>query len=404
MKEYLLGIDLGTSGTKTVLFRSDGTAMAAHTVEYPLYQPQNGWAEQEPSDWWRAVRETVQAVLHKSGVAAADVAGVGISGQMHGLVMLDERGEVLHRSILWCDGRTGEECREITETVGAEKLIAITANPALAGFTAGKILWVRKHLPEVYKACRHILLPKDYIRYCLTGQFATEVSDASGMNLLDVPRRQWSDEILNKLDIDPALIDRALAVLQSLLRIIAGCALGIAAGSILGVLTAMSRVLYELFTPLLTVVRSTPVASFIILALVWIKRDNVAVFIAFLMVLPILWGNVSRGITECDRDLIEMAHIFRFSKKDMLKKIYLPSVRPYFFAGCSTALGLSWKAGVAAEVLSLPKHALGSELYYSKIYLETPTLFAVTLVVILLSVALEFVLRLILKKTAGWEK
>ena len=158
MKEYLLGIDLGTSGTKTVLFRSDGTAMAAHTVEYPLYQPQNGWAEQEPSDWWRAVRETVQAVLHKSGVAAADVAGVGISGQMHGLVMLDERGEVLHRSILWCDGRTGEECREITETVGAEKLIAITANPALAGFTAGKILWVRKHLPEVYKACRHILL------------------------------------------------------------------------------------------------------------------------------------------------------------------------------------------------------------------------------------------------------
>ncbi|MBD9213725.1 MAG: ABC transporter permease subunit [Ruminococcaceae bacterium] len=195
-----------------------------------------------------------------------------------------------------------------------------------------------------------------------------------------------------------------LAVLQSLLRIIAGCALGIAAGSILGVLTAMSRVLYELFTPLLTVVRSTPVASFIILALVWIKRDNVAVFIAFLMVLPILWGNVSRGIAECDRDLIEMAHIFRFSKKDMLKKIYLPSVRPYFFAGCSTALGLSWKAGVAAEVLSLPKHALGSELYYSKIYLETPTLFAVTLVVILLSVALEFVLRLILKKTAGWEK
>ena len=159
-----------------------------------------------------------------------------------------------------------------------------------------------------------------------------------------------------------------------------------------------------MFMPLLTVVRSTPVASFIILALVWIKRDNVAIFIAFLMVLPILWGNVSRGIAECDRDLLEMAHVFRFSKKDMLRKVYLPSVRPYFFAGCSTALGLSWKAGVAAEVLSLPRHALGSELYYSKIYLETPTLFAVTLVVILLSVVLEFILRLILKKTAGWEK
>ena len=195
-----------------------------------------------------------------------------------------------------------------------------------------------------------------------------------------------------------------LAVLQSLLRIVAGCALGIAAGSVLGVLTAVSRVLYELFMPLLTVVRSTPVASFIILALVWIKRDNVAIFIAFLMVLPILWGNVSRGIAECDRDLLEMAHVFRFSKKDMLRKVYLPSVRPYFFAGCSTALGLSWKAGVTAEVLSLPRHALGSELYYSKIYLETPTLFAVTLVVILLSVVLEFILRLILKKTAGWEK
>lgn len=195
-----------------------------------------------------------------------------------------------------------------------------------------------------------------------------------------------------------------LAVLQSLLRIVAGCALGIAAGSVLGVLTAVSRVLYELFMPLLTVVRSTPVASFIILALVWIKRDNVAIFIAFLMVLPILWGNISRGIAECDRDLLEMAHVFRFSKKDMLRKVYLPSVRPYFFAGCSTALGLSWKAGVAAEVLSLPRHALGSELYYSKIYLETPTLFAVTLVVILLSVVLEFILRLILKKTAGWEK
>ena len=195
-----------------------------------------------------------------------------------------------------------------------------------------------------------------------------------------------------------------LAVCHSLARILAGCTLGIFFGSLLGLVTAMSRVLYELFNPLLTVVRSTPVASFIILALVWIKRDNVAVFIAFLMVLPILWGNVSRGIAECDRGLIEMAHIFGFSKKDMLTKIYLPSVRPYFFAGCTTALGLSWKAGVAAEVLSLPKHALGSELYYAKNYLETPTLFAVTLVVILLSLILELLLKFILKRTAGLDK
>lgn len=206
MKDHLLGIDLGTSGTKTVLFRRDGTAEASHTVEYPLYQPRNGWAEQDPADWWRAVIETVHAVLEKSGVAPEDIAGIGISGQMHGLVMLDAQGQVLCRSILWCDGRTGQECREITETVGAERLIAITANPALAGFTAGKILWVRRHAPEVYAKCRHILLPKDYIRYCLTGAFATEVSDASGMNLLDVSRRQWSDEILKELDIDAGLL------------------------------------------------------------------------------------------------------------------------------------------------------------------------------------------------------
>lgn len=194
-----------------------------------------------------------------------------------------------------------------------------------------------------------------------------------------------------------------LAVGYSLMRILVGCALGIFAGTLLGIATAMSRVLYELFTPLLTVVRSTPVASFIILALVWLKRSNVAIFIAFLMVLPILWGNVSRGIRECDRDLIEMAKIFGFSRTDKLKKIYLPSISPYFFAGCSTALGLSWKAGVAAEVLSLPAHALGSELYYSKVYLETPTLFAVTLVVVLLSLLLESLLNLILRKV-GWKK
>lgn len=206
MKEYLLGIDLGTSGTKTVLFHKDGTAVASHTVEYPLYQPRNGWAEQDPADWWHAVIDTVQAVLQKSGVASENIAGIGISGQMHGLVMLDDQGQVLCRSILWCDGRTGEECREITKVVGADRLIAITANPALTGFTAGKILWVRRHMPEVYAKCRHILLPKDYIRYCLTGAFATEVSDASGMNLLDVSKREWSDEILNTLDIDRALL------------------------------------------------------------------------------------------------------------------------------------------------------------------------------------------------------
>lgn len=204
--ELLLGIDLGTSGTKTVLFDSDGRRLASHTVEYPLYQPKNGWAEQDPEDWWRAVQETVRTVLAKSGAKPEDIRGIGIAGQMHGLVMLDSQGQVLRKAILWCDGRTQAQCDEITQTVGREKLLAITANPALTGFTAGKILWVREHEPELYEKCRHILLPKDYIRYKLTGEFATEVSDASGMNLLDVPQRQWSGEILSLLGIDRSLL------------------------------------------------------------------------------------------------------------------------------------------------------------------------------------------------------
>lgn len=203
---YLIGIDLGTSGTKTVLFDQNGTAIASATVEYPLYQPKNGWAEQEPSDWWQAAAATVRRVIDESGVAPEAIKGVGLSGQMHGLVMLDEAGEPLRRSIIWCDGRTSQECAEITALVGRQRLIEITANPALTGFTAGKILWVRRHEPKLYAKCRHILLPKDYIRYQLTGEFATEVSDASGMNLLDVPNRCWSGEILEKLEIDGALL------------------------------------------------------------------------------------------------------------------------------------------------------------------------------------------------------
>lgn len=203
---YLIGIDLGTSGTKTVLFDQDGNVVGSATVEYPLYQPQNGWAEQDPADWWNAAASTIRRVMDESGVAPEAVKGVGLSGQMHGLVMLDEAGEPLRKSIIWCDGRTSRECAEITERVGRQRLIEITANPALTGFTAGKILWVRRNEPELYEKCRHILLPKDYIRYKLTGIFATEVSDASGMNLLDVPNRCWSDEILDKLGIDKSLL------------------------------------------------------------------------------------------------------------------------------------------------------------------------------------------------------
>jgi xylulokinase len=202
MNNYLLGIDLGTSGTKTVLFSQDGSVVASSTVEYQMSQPENGWAEQAPEDWWNAAVQTIGTVLRKSAVKPAEIAGLGISGQMHGLVMLDAAGEVLRPSIIWADQRTGKECEEITEIVGAKRLIEITANPALTGFTAGKIRWVQKHQPEIYEKCRHILLPKDYLRYKLTGDFATEVSDASGMQLLDVPKRRWSDEVLQKLGID----------------------------------------------------------------------------------------------------------------------------------------------------------------------------------------------------------
>ncbi|MEE3351630.1 MAG: xylulokinase [Saccharofermentanaceae bacterium] len=199
--KYLIGIDIGTSGTKTALFSQDGKLVAAHTVEYPLYQPQNGYAEQDPDDWWNAALTGLKKVVADSGVNKEDIAGIGLSGQMHGLVMLDKDGKVLRKSIIWCDQRTAKECEEITGKVGLDKLMAITASPALTGFTASKILWVRNNEPEIYSQVAHILLPKDYVRYRLTGEFATDVSDASGMQLLDIKNRNWSDEVLQLLDI-----------------------------------------------------------------------------------------------------------------------------------------------------------------------------------------------------------
>ena len=204
--KYAIGVDIGTSGTKSVLFDQKGTVISSATVEYPLYQPQNGYAEQKPEDWYNAAVSTIKTIVSESGVDSADIVGIGLSGQMHGLVMLDENNNVIRPSIIWCDQRTAKECKEITEKVGAERLVEITANPALTGFTASKILWVRNNEPENYAKCRHILLPKDYVRFMLTGVYVTEVSDASGMQLLDVPNRCWSDEVLEKLDIDKALL------------------------------------------------------------------------------------------------------------------------------------------------------------------------------------------------------
>jgi xylulokinase len=199
---FLLGIDIGTSGTKTVLFDECGNTIASSLGEYPLYQPNIGWAEQDPEDWWKATYLTIKEVLAKSGVNPKDIRGIGLSGQMHGAVLLDSDSKVLRKAIIWCDQRSTLECEQITSLVGKERLIEITANPALTGFTASKVLWVRNNEPQIFEKVRKILLPKDYIRFKLTGEFATEVSDASGMQFMDIPKRQWSDEVLAKLGID----------------------------------------------------------------------------------------------------------------------------------------------------------------------------------------------------------
>ncbi len=203
---YILGVDIGTSGTKTVLFSEDGAPVSSAVYEYPLYTPKNGYAEQDPLDWWNASASGIRSVIEKSGVSPSEIKGVGLSGQMHGLVMLDGDNKVIRRSIIWCDQRTAKEAAEITDKVGAKQLIEITANPAVTGFTAAKIMWVKNNEPRNFEKCRHILLPKDYIRFMLTGEYATEVSDASGMQLLDIPNRRWSDEILDKLGIDKRLL------------------------------------------------------------------------------------------------------------------------------------------------------------------------------------------------------
>lgn len=206
--KYVLGIDIGTSGTKTVLFDEKGTAISSALCEYPMSQPHNGWAEQDPKDWWNAVCTTVSQVVKDSNVPTEKIIALGMSGQMHGLVMLDKDNNVLRPSIIWCDQRTAEECEDIERIIGKQRLIEITANPALTGFTASKIMWVKKHEPQIFEKCCHILLPKDYIRFMLTGEYATDVSDASGMQLLDVPNRCWSNEVTEKLGIDMSLLPK----------------------------------------------------------------------------------------------------------------------------------------------------------------------------------------------------
>lgn len=199
---YLLGLDIGTSGTKTALFDELGNTIKASTYNYDLFQPQVGWAEQNPEDWWNACINGIKDVISESKVNASDIKGIGLSGQMHGLVLMDKDYKIIRDSIIWCDQRTEKQCDYITEVIGKEDLIKITGNPALTGFTLSKLLWVRDNERDNYNKIYKVLLPKDYIRFKLTGEFATEVSDASGMQMLDINTRNWSEEILSKLDIN----------------------------------------------------------------------------------------------------------------------------------------------------------------------------------------------------------
>ena len=212
---YLLGIDLGTTGVKSLLIQETGGIVASATQEYPLSTPRPSWSEQSPEAWWRATARSIKDVLAKAQADPGRVAALAISGQMHGAVLLDATGKVLRPAILWNDGRSGPQCAEITERAGGlESLLGMVSNPALAGFTAPKLLWVRQNEPEVFARTQTVLLPKDYINYRLTGKLATEVSDASGTLLFDVRNRRWSDDMLRALDLPSHIVPPCLESIE----------------------------------------------------------------------------------------------------------------------------------------------------------------------------------------------
>ena len=231
---YLLGIDIGTSGTKTLLCNEAGKVLATAMAEHRIFSPKPGWSEQNPEDWWTACCTATKAVLKKAKVKPADVKAIGLSGQMHGSVFVGAGEKVLRPALLWNDQRTQKQCDEITAKAGGrEALIDLVANPALTGFTAPKILWVRENEPKVYEKTRQILLPKDYIRFRMTGEFATEVSDASGTLLLNVVKREWSGKLLSILKIDPKLLPRVMESqeITGTISAVAAKALGLAEGT-----------------------------------------------------------------------------------------------------------------------------------------------------------------------------
>jgi xylulokinase len=201
---YFLGIDSSTTATKALLIGADGEVLGVASSEYDYETPHPMWTEQHPDLWWQGTISSIRQVLSQTGVDPADVKGVGLTGQMHGLVLLDRDGEVLRPAILWNDQRTGAECDEIRERLGKEQLIQITGNDALTGFTAPKILWVKNNEPEIFTQIKQILLPKDYVRFKLTGEYATDKAGGAGTLLFDVRARDWSRTVADALEIIPS--------------------------------------------------------------------------------------------------------------------------------------------------------------------------------------------------------
>ena len=207
MPAHVLGIDVGTGGTRAVIVRDDGRIVAAATEAHePFASPQIGWAEQRPEDWWRAATHAVRLALSHANLRGHDVGCVGFSGQMHGAVMLDAADDVVRPALIWCDVRTGTQCLELTRQIGADRIIQLTCNPALTNFTLTKLLWTRENEPHLWSRVRAVMLPKDYVRFRLTGERATDMADASGTLMLDVAGRRWSDEMLQATGIDRTLL------------------------------------------------------------------------------------------------------------------------------------------------------------------------------------------------------
>src|SRR5215208_1314746 len=201
---YFLGIDTSTTSSKALIIDERGKVIAVASSPHTLQTPKPLWSEQDPREWWEAVSASIRSALEKAGIGGERVAAVGLTGQMHGLVLVDEAGDVLRPAILWNDQRTQSQCDEIHARLGREKFIQITGNVALTGFTAPKILWVKENEPEVFAKAKHVLLPKDYVRLKLTGEYAMDKADGAGTVLFDLRSRDWSDEVLSALGIPRA--------------------------------------------------------------------------------------------------------------------------------------------------------------------------------------------------------